>query len=103
MELNIAAMRIGREINASEDALDAMIAQLGKLVSEIATARVATGTAAITAHRAIARASAAQAKLVEARMDLVRSHEDLRRIAEAADMPNDCPPTALQDETLKVA
>lgn len=91
MKIEIAAMRIEREINSTEDALDAMIAQIGRLVGELGEARVATGTAAAVGHRAIARASSSLGKLVEARQDIVRAHEDLRKIAETADVPTECP------------
>lgn len=91
MTPQIAALRIGRDLNASEDGIDQLIANTGSLLSTMTTARVATGSPAATGHRAIARVAAAQAKLVEARMDFIRAHEDLRRIAETADTPLDCP------------
>jgi hypothetical protein len=91
MTPQIAALRIGRSLNTSETTLDTLIAGMGSLMSEMAQARVATGSPAATGHRAIARIVAAQSKIVEARMDLIRAHEDLRRIAETADTPTDCP------------
>lgn len=95
MTPQIAALRIGRDLNASEDGIDQLIATTGSLLSTMTTARVETGSPAATGHRAIARIASAQAKLVEARMDFIRAHEDLRRIAETADTPMDCPPDAL--------
>jgi len=91
MTPQIAALRIGRDLNSSEDGIDALLATMGSLLSNLTTARIATGSPAATGHRAIARVAAAQAKLVEVRMDLIRAHEDLRRIAETADTPMECP------------
>ena len=91
MTPEIAALRIGRGLNASENGIDAVLGHVGALISEMAQARVATGSPAATGQRAIAFAAAAQAKIVEARQDLIRAHEQLRRIAETADTPTDCP------------
>lgn len=104
MTPQIAAMRIAPRLTASEDGIDSLLSQLAELVGEISTARVATGSAAATGHRAIARAVAAQSKIVEARADLIRAHEDLRKIAETADIPNDCPTaSADSDEAIRAA
>ena len=91
MTPQIAALRIGRGLAASEDGIDAALAHTGELIATMTTARVETGSATATGHRAIARVAAAQAKLVGARQDLIRAHEDLRRIAETADTPTECP------------
>lgn len=91
MTPQVAALRIGRGLVASEDGIDTVLAEMGTLLAAMATARVATGQPALTGHRAIAKIAAAQAKLVDARQDLIRAHEDLRRIAETADTPTDCP------------
>lgn len=91
MTPTIASLRIGRGIVASENGIDACLDQLGSLVSEMARARVETNVAAATGQRALARIAAAQLKLIEARADVIRAHEDLRRIAETADFPTDCP------------
>ncbi len=91
MKKEVAALRIGRELTASETGIDTVLAQLGQLMSEVATARVATDSTAATGHRAIARLAQAQVKMIEARFDVIRAHEDLRRIAETADVPTDCP------------
>lgn len=91
MKHDIAAMRIGRHIQASETGIDTLIGQLAGLMGEMASARVATGSPAAEGHRALARIATAQAKVVEARSDLIRAHEDLRKIAETADIMTDCP------------
>lgn len=91
MTPQIAALRIGRGLVASEDGIDTVLAEMGTLLAAMATARVETGQPATTGHRAIAKIAAAQAKLVDARQDVIRAHEDLRRIAETADTPTDCP------------
>lgn len=91
MTPQIAALRIGRGIIASENGIDAVIAEISALIGSMATARVETGQSAVTGHRAIARVAEAQSKLVGARQDLIRAHEDLRRIAETADTPTECP------------
>jgi hypothetical protein len=92
MTPQIAALRIARSLTASEDGIDSVLAHVGTLTTDLTTARLATGLPAATGHRALARVASAQAKLVEARMDMIRAHEDLRRIAETADTPTDCPP-----------
>lgn len=91
MTPDIAALRIGRGLHASEDGMDTLLAELGGLLATMTSARVATGSPAATGHRAIARVAAAQSKVVEARQDLIRAHADLRHIAETADTPTDCP------------
>lgn len=91
MTPQIAALRISRDMNVSENGIDQLIAATGNLLSTMTTARVETGSSAATGHRAIARVAAAQSKLVEARLDFIRAHEDLRRIAETADTPTECP------------
>jgi hypothetical protein len=91
MTPTIASLRIGRGITASENSIDTLLAQLGNLVSEMAKARIETNVAAVTGQRALTRLAAAQMKLIEVRADVVRAHEDLRRIAESADFPTDCP------------
>ena len=100
MTPQIAALRIGRSLLASENGIDSAIADTGTLMAHLTTARIATGQPAITGHRAIAKVAAAQAKMIAARQDLIRAHEDLRRIAETADTPTDCPEwtTAIEDE-----
>lgn len=91
MTPEIAALRIGRDLSATEDGIDSALAQAGALIAALTTARIETGSSALTGHRAIARVAAAQTKLVDARQDLIRAHEDLRRIAETADTPTECP------------
>src|SRR5690349_22190830 len=91
MTPQIAALRIGRDLTASENGVDHALAHTAALLAAMTTARIETGTPAVTGHRAIARVAAAQAKLVEVRQDLIRAHEDLRRIAETADTPTECP------------
>lgn len=107
MNSQIAALRIGRGLTASELGIDGLLAELGKLACELATARVETAASVVTGHRAMARVVAAQAKVIEARSDLIRAHEDLRRIAETADMPTDCPDEAFTgaeiDDATRVA
>lgn len=91
MTPQIAALRIGRSLTASEDSVDALLGQIAGLTGELTAARLATGAAAATGHRALARVAAAQIKMIEVRMDLIRAHQDLYRIAETADVPTDCP------------
>jgi hypothetical protein len=91
MTPQIAALRIGRSLLASEDSIDQVLAHTGELIVEMTSARLKTGTPAATGQRALSRVAAAQAKMVEARQDLIRAHEDLRRIAETSDTPTECP------------
>jgi hypothetical protein len=93
MKMEVAAMRIGREINQLEQDLDTALSRAGVLMAEMASASRKTGVPAVESQRAFARAAAAVGKLVDARGDIVRSHEDLRRIAESADVLEKCPPT----------
>lgn len=105
MTPTIAAMRIGRALTAAEERIDLSLADTATLLAGLIDARIATDTPAATGHRAIARVAAAQSKLVEVRADLIRAHEDLRRLAETADMPTDCPNDAsiAADVTERVA
>lgn len=98
MTPDIAAMRLGRALVTAEDGTDRLLTDLSTLIAEMTNVRLATASPAATGHRAIARAAAAQAKLVGVRMDLIRAHEDLRRIAETADVPSECPPMAAELE-----
>ena len=55
MTPQIAALRIGRGIVASENGIDTVIARTGELIATMTSARVETGSPAATGHRAIAR------------------------------------------------
>jgi hypothetical protein len=90
----IATLRIGRALTIAEDNVDTTLAGLSSLLGQLVEVRLATDTPAATGHRALARIAGAQAKMVEARADLIRAHADLRRLAEAADMPTECPSSA---------
>jgi hypothetical protein len=100
MTPQIAALRIGRRLNASENGIDTAISEIAALTGELASARLATGTPAATGHSALAFVAAAQAKLVEARRQMILAHEGLRRIAETADVPTDCPDEAFTSAEL---
>jgi hypothetical protein len=91
MNPQIAALRIARSLTATETEIDRAIAQTAGLTSEMVSASLATGMPAASGHAALAFVSAAQAKLVEARRQMILAHEGLRRLAETADTPVDCP------------
>lgn len=96
MKMEVATMRVGREITDLEDNIDRAIAASASTLAELANARLATGTPVVTGHRAFTRLAEAQAKLVGARGDVIRAHEDLRQVVKA-DFPDaNCPPSTAE-------
>lgn len=94
MQIEVATLRVAREITETENEIDRAIAAAGATLAELASVRIATGSPAAVGHRAFARLAQAQARLVEARGDVARAHEDLRQVVRA-DYPNgNCPPPA---------
>jgi hypothetical protein len=82
MTSEIAALRIVRELNLLEDAIDAAIAAQCTLGVTLAQARIDTESPAVTGHVAMMRLSKAGQMLIAARADAIRAHEDLYKVGQ---------------------
>jgi hypothetical protein len=92
MDKNIVGMRISRNLGTVETKLDDLLAEAGKLMAEVVSARVSLGESTIGSQRPIARLSSLQGHLVSARADAGRIHADLAKISTGRmDIPTECP------------
>ncbi len=96
---SVTAMRIGRHTNSIEAKIDDLMGEVGHLIAEMTEFATAAEIERGTSQRPIARVIQLQGKLVEARSKIVGAHSDMRRIAERADLPTMCPPSAALGDT----
>lgn len=82
MTLEVATLRITRDLKQLEDAIDAAIAAQCMLGVTLAQARIDTDAPAVTGHVAMMRLAKAGQSLVAARADAIRAHEDLHKVGE---------------------
>lgn len=82
MTPQIAAARIVRELSTSETDLDQAIASSAALLATMARARIDTGTAPADGQVAMMRLVRGLTSLTEARAEIVRTHGELRKIAD---------------------
>lgn len=98
IKIEHAAVRISRQVPATEACLDEALIQISLLITQLVTARKETGVPAATGQATIARLTKAQAALMTVSSDVLRAHKDLARIAEVhAGMDlHECPKAELQ-------
>lgn len=91
MELEVAQLRIARDVQAAEDALnDAMIAQ-SSLFSGLLVARRETGADPFLGHEQLLRLAKVQQALLTSSGDLSRVHGGLLKVQETVGGPRECP------------
>lgn len=75
-----AASHIAAELLATETAIDAALAQVGRLASALPTARGAAGLSAVVGQSAMERAGQTLSALLQARRGIVETHHELSAV-----------------------
>lgn len=94
MTPNVAAQRIARNLIATENEIDRVLASGASLLADIAQARMDIGADAASGQIAIMRVTEALGALSTARKHFVQTHAELRKVGEErADIvfPSECP------------
>src|SRR5688572_22265578 len=92
MTVPVAQMRIVRDINAAEKALDEALLRHSSLFTTMVSARRETGAAPFTGHEALLRLTKAQQALLEAGGNLARVHGSLLDVQREMGAGDECPP-----------
>jgi hypothetical protein len=92
MTVPVAQMRIARDINAAEQALDEALIRHSSLFTTMVSARRATGSSPFTGHEALLRLAKAQQALLEAGGNLARVHGSLLDVQKEVCGADECPP-----------
>jgi len=92
MTVPVAQMRIVRDINAAEQALDEALIRHSSLFTTMVSARKETGSAPFTGHEALLRLAKAQQALLEAGGNLARVHGSLLDVQKEVCGVDECPP-----------
>lgn len=93
MTTTVAQLRISREIQDAECALDDALIKQSQLFTTLVAARRDTGASAFTGQDALVRLARSQQNLLEAGGDLAKVHMRMRRINRdvTGDLSEDCP------------
>jgi hypothetical protein len=95
MTHTVARLRIAREIQEAEVALDEALLRQSSLFSTLVSARRETGVDAFTGHDALLRLAKSQQSLLDAGSNLARVHGRLLEIGrEVGGFDDECPPPA---------
>jgi hypothetical protein len=92
MTVPIAQMRIARDINEAERALDEALLRQSSLFTSMVAARRETGSAPFVGHEALLRLAKSQQALLEAGGNLARVHGSLLEVQKEVCGADDCPP-----------
>lgn len=91
MEIEVARLRIAKDVHAAETALnEAMLAQ-SSLFAQLLAARKETGANPFLGHEQLLRLAKAQQALLSSSGDLCRLHGGLLKIQEEVAGPRECP------------
>jgi len=85
-------MRIARDINAAEQALDEALIKHSSLFTTMVSARRETGSAPFTGHEALLRLAKAQQALLEAGGNRARVHGSLLDVQKEVCGADECAP-----------
>ena len=92
MNVPVAQMRIVRDINEAEKALDEALIRQASLFATMVSARQETGVAPFTGHEALLRLAKSQQSLLEAGGNLARVHGSLLDVQKELCGMDECPP-----------
>lgn len=92
MTVPVAQMRIARDINEAERALDEALIRHSSLFTTMVAARRETGGAPTVGHEALLRLTRSQQSLLEAGGDLARVHGALLKVQREMGVGDECPP-----------
>jgi hypothetical protein len=92
MTVPVAQMRIARDINDAERALDEALIRQSSLFSTMVAARRETGSEPFLGHEALLRLAKSQQALLEAGGNLARVHGSLLDVQKEVCGVDECPP-----------
>lgn len=92
MTLPVAQMRIVRDINEAERALDEALIRQSSLFTTMVSARRETGSAPFALHEALLRLAKSQQALLDAGGNLARVHGSLLDVQRETMGADECPP-----------
>ncbi|WP_156457517.1 hypothetical protein [Altererythrobacter sp. Root672] len=92
MTVPVAQMRIARDINEAEKALDEALVRQSSLFTAMVTARRETGCDPFLGHEALLRLAKSQQALLEAGGNLARVHGSLLEVQKEVCGVDECPP-----------
>lgn len=92
MTVPVAQMRIVRDINEAERALDEALIRHSSLFTTMVTARRETDSGPYAGHEALLRLTRSQQALLEAEGDLARVHGSLLDVQREMGVGDECPP-----------
>ena len=85
-------MRIARDINEAEKALDEALIRQSSLFTTMVSARLETGSEPFVGHEALLRLARSQQSLLDAGGDLARVHGSLLEVQKEVCGADECPP-----------
>ena len=92
MTVPVAQMRIARDINEAERALDEALIRHSSLFTTMVAARLETGAGTSVGHEALLRLAKSQQALLEAGGNLARVHGSLLEVQKEVCGADECPP-----------
>jgi len=92
MTVPVAQMRIARDINEAEKALDEALIRQSSLFTTMVSARLETGSEPFLGHEALLRLAKSQQALLEAGGNLARVHGSLLEVQKDVCGADACPP-----------
>lgn len=102
MTFDVARLRIARKIQATEAALDQLLAMQSELFATMVEARRETDAGPFEGHEALLRLSKVQQALLDAGGELARVHGKLVQLSEER-CDDTCPPTAVSGSVVDTA
>ncbi len=97
MTVPVAQMRIARDINEAERALDEALIRQSSLFTTMVSARRETGVDPFLGHEALLRLAKSQQALLEAGGNLARVHGSLLEVQKEVCGADDCPPAETRE------
>ena len=92
MTVPVAQLRIARDINEAERALDEALIRHSSLFTTMVSARRETGSDPFVGHEALLRLARSQQALLDAGGDLARVHGSLLEVQKEVCGAEECPP-----------
>lgn len=92
MTVPVAQLRIARDINEAEKALDEALIRQSSLFTTMVSARRETGGDPFVGHEALLRLAKSQQALLEAGGNLARVHGSLLEVQKEVCGADECPP-----------
>ena len=97
MPVPVAQMRIARDINEAEEALNEALIRHSSLFTSMVSARRETGSEPFAGHEALLRLAKSQQALLDAGGNLARVHGSLLNLQREMGAGDECPPNVPRD------